>query len=260
MKGTAQAPEAIAAASSQLEFYEEELGWEPTQALNIHSLAPLVPGEGESPESYLRREAELLKKIPAGAFVIGLGGEHTVTPPLVRHAIPEGGTVIAIDAHPDLRDSYEGERFSHACAMRRVAEEGRRLVQIGLGCITPEEEAYVREHGRITHFPSYSISDPAGFARLLDCLSRLEGDAYLSVDVDGLCTSIMPGTGTPVPGGLLWREMMAVVRTLLKNPALHLRGMDVVEVRPLPGNPLSEFTAAKLIQKCLSFHFHRGNR
>lgn len=256
MTGTQRAPEAIIAASHQLEYFEEERGWSPTVSLACHHFS--VPWDGVEPaDTYLRRVHEGLRGRRADSFVVALGGEHTVTLPVVEAVLPEGGTVVTIDAHPDLRDRYQDSPLSHACVMRRLVERGYRIIQIGLGCISEEERAFVDSRAEITQFFSHTLADdPDALPGLLRMLTDVQGPVYLSVDADGLDTGIMPGVGTPVPGGLTWHVLRRIVRTLCDNRSIRLRGADIVEVRPLIDQPLSEFTAAKLVQKILSYRFH----
>lgn len=259
MKGTAGGPRAFFSASHQLEDYEEETGLEPTLELKIHTLPAIVPREGEKSSDYLER-VEKAAMAGKGAFMVAVGGEHSVTAPVVRTRMSPGDTVIVIDAHPDLRMSYEGDVLSHASVMRRVIEGGFRVLQIGTGCNTAEEAAFVKGRSDFKRFSAVDCADPERFALLLNEISSLKGRAWLSIDLDGLCTSIMPGVGTPVPGGLGWHRLMAVLRAIFRNPALTVPGMDVVELMPLPESELSEFTAAKIVQKCLAFRMERKGR
>jgi agmatinase len=257
IKGTQKGPAAIVEAAGQLEDFEEELGWEPTKELKIHSLAPIEAQQDERPEAYLGRVRQALTDVPATAFLLGLGGEHTVSIPLVEKCLRPGDLVISIDAHPDLRDEYEGERYSHACVMKRLVDAGMSLVEIGLGCISRPEAKWVETQPRIRQFWAKDLATPENFNGMLSYLAGLGGNVYLSLDADGLCTSIMPGVGTPMPGGLSWSAFMQILRTLSANPGIVLKGFDIVEVKPLADTPLSEFTAAKIIQKVLSYTFRR---
>lgn len=259
MLGTAGGPRAFFAASHQLEDYEEETGLEPTLRLKMHALPPVTPIAGETSADYIGR-VEKAAGAGAGAFMVAVGGEHSVTAPIVRARMNPGDTVIVIDAHPDLRMSYEGDPLSHASVMRRVMEGGFRVLQIGTGCNTAEEAAFVQGRTDFRRFSAVDCADPERFNALLKEISGLAGRAWLSIDLDGLCVSIMPGVGTPVPGGLGWHELMAILRAVFRNPALAVSGMDVVELRPLPESELSEFTAAKIVQKCLAFKMERMER
>ncbi len=256
MKGTAAAPAAILAASTQLESYEEEVGWEPTENVPLRCLEPVEPRQGEAVEAYLARVEEALRPLPPEAVTIGLGGEHSMSWPLVKRLLGPGDTMVVFDAHPDLRESYIGSRHSHGAISRRVHDDlGVNLVQIGLGCISAEEAAFVREAKGVEQHWAWELCGPDYLAGLVKRLGELTGRVYVSVDVDGLSTAIVPGTGTPVAGGLEWHPFVSLLRAILSAPKATVVGMDVVEVRPLPDSPLSEFTAAKIIQKFLSFRF-----
>lgn len=260
LPGTASAPAAIIAASAQLEFFEEEVGWEPTVACRLHSLPPVIPLPNESPADYLARLEDSLPPARDGRFLLGIGGEHSITIPLVRHCLGQAaGTVVQIDAHPDLRDSYQGTPFSHACAMRRLLDEGHALLQIGLNCCSREEHEFMAAHAdRIHSYWLADLEEDEGEGLLLEELKRLTGAVYLTIDSDGLCPSMMPGTGTPMPAGISWKLLLGILRNLSSNPAVQLKGADIVEVVPLPEMPRSEFSAAKLIQKLLSYRLHHG--
>lgn len=251
MKGTGSGPASILAASHQLEDWEEDTEWEPTVELPIHSLGAVEPLTGESTAEYSERVFLAAGQCPE-AFMVALGGEHSVTWPVVRARMKPGDTVVVIDAHPDLRDSYEGDKLSHASVVRRIVEGGFRVVQIGTGCNTPEEAEFLKGREGFTRFWARQAATPEGFAAVLRTLGELSGRVWFSVDLDGLDVSIMPGVGTPIPGGLTWHQAVAVVETLFANKNAQVAGIDVVELRPLPDSELSEFTAAKLIQKCLA--------
>lgn len=253
--GTAAGPVAILDASGQLEEFEEQFQWEPTNQLRMHTLQPLECGADESPTKFIERAQRELSGLPEDAFVIGLGGEHSVTVPLVRRCMPADSLVISIDAHPDLRDSYLGEHYSHASVMKRLFDDGMRIVELGLRCISKQEKEFVDSQPRIVQHWMHELWSPTGFDDMIASLQQLEGPAYLTIDADGLCTGIMPGVGTPIPGGFRWDQLMRILHTLFTNPKLNIIACDIVEVRPLADNPLSEFTAAKIVQKLLSYRF-----
>lgn len=252
--GTSFGPQAILDASLQLEEYEEEFRWEPTNELKLHTLPMLQPLPAESATEYIERSSQRLQEIPREKFVIGIGGEHSVTVPLARRCLSAGDTIISIDAHPDLRDGYLGEHYSHASVMRRLFDDGVRVVELGLRCISKDEVEFAEHHHpNIVQFWMHELTTTHGFDDMLLSLHHLKGNAYLSIDADGLSTAIMPGVGTPIPGGFEWAHTMKILETLFRNEHLNIVGCDVVEVRPLADSPLSQFTAAKLIQKILSY-------
>ncbi|TAL17085.1 agmatinase [bacterium] len=256
LAGTAKGPEAIIGASDQLEDMEEELSWRPLYELRVHSLPPVRPSSpSETPEEYLKKIEEALAPVPESAVLLGIGGEHSVSVPLVKNRLRPGDTFIVIDAHPDLRDYYGESGHSHACASRRVHSAGMNLIQIALGTISPEEREFLKSAGRIEQFWAWELEKPENFARLLKRLGEVEGNVYLSLDADGLSLSYMPGVGTPIPGGLEWGRLMEVLRAVFGNAKANVRGFDLVEAMPLESSVITEFSAAKIIQKMISFRW-----
>lgn len=255
IKGTAKAPAEIIVASEQLEDFEEDKCWEPTKILRLHSILVNIE-QNDSVEEYLARVRTVLMPVPDNTFLIGIGGEHTVSIPLVERCLKPGETIISIDAHPDLRDEYQDNAFSHACVMRRFIENKLQLIQIGLNCISKEEKEFVLKRKDVKQYWARDLQTSAGIRQLEVDLSSLTGKVYLSLDADGLCTSIMPGVGTPVPGGISWHVLIRIIRAIFENKNITLSGFDIVEVCPIDRNYISQFTAAKIIQKVLSYKFH----
>jgi len=255
LKGTTDGPGAILEASLQLEEVEEELRWEPSNTLRLHTANPIAPDRGETPESYIAKVKEFIDKIPADKVIIGLGGEHTVTVPLALRVLAPGDTLIAIDAHPDLRESYEGSPYSHACVTRRLCEAGFSTIQLGVGCISAGELEYIESGAPVEHFPAIDLATAEGLESAIGRIKALKGGVYLTIDLDGLSTSYMPGVGTPVPGGIEWHALLKILRALLFNEEVNVKGMDIVELSPIQGQVLSEFSAAKILQKLLSYNW-----
>jgi agmatinase len=249
--GTREGPAAIIDASRYMELYDEEIGGE-TATIGIHTL-PAIDADREPDEMMraLQREAQNLLK--TGKFLCMLGGEHSISAPVVRafHEKYPKLSVLQIDAHADLRDSYEGTRHSHASAMRRVLEVCP-AVQVGIRSLSAEEARV------IPHLPTriFYAKDITGRTDWFDAaIDSLTEDVYLTIDIDGLDPSLVPSTGTPEPGGLMWNEVLTLIRTLaLKRNVV---GMDLVELcRPSTGAAPS-FLAAKLIYKTLGYVFRK---
>jgi agmatinase len=253
-KGTARGPEAILAASSQVEFFDEIERDEPCLR-GIHTLPPLdVSG---APGDVIGRIQDVTEKLArAGQFVLALGGEHTVSVGTIRGVARSAGplTVVQVDAHADLRSEYENSPFNHACVMRRLAEDFP-LVQIGIRALSVEEDDFIRR-GRTTVIAAREIAATRGagpetaenapwIRRALDAI-RTE-QIYLTVDLDGLDPSVVPAVGTPDPGGLSWFETLALVRALFARGGV--AAADVVELCPAPGSILSDYVAARLTYK-----------
>jgi len=248
MRGTADAPAAIIDASAQIEEFDEELARD-FRAAGIITLSPILPAE--TPEEQMRRVASVARTIVRGGkFLLTLGGEHSITAPLVRAMAEQHGgiSVLQIDAHADLRDTYDGSPCSHACVMRRVLEVTDRLAQVGIRNYSQQE--YLECPRQVENFitPTVVESDPDWSKRVL---SLLGAKVYVTVDVDGFDPAYVPGTGTPEPGGLTWRQVTGLLRRVCAER--EVVGADIVEVVPVPGQKVSEFLAARLAYKIIAY-------
>lgn len=254
--GTACGPHAVLAASQQVELWDDECRVE-LDELSYHTAEPLTPSTGEDKAAYLNRVTATARGL--GDLVFGLGGEHSLTPPLVRAASGSedlsGLTVVQIDAHTDLRDEYEGTTLSHACAMRRLTDAGAGLIAIGVRASCREEYEYADSRSDIELYRAQDLALDDGLSKqLLTRLSSLKGDVYLTIDMDGLCPSLSPSTGTPEPGGLSWWTTLTFLSALLvEAPHTRLIGADFVETVPAENTQVNEFTTARLIGKCLAY-------
>ena len=218
--GTAEGPAAIISASQQVELYDREFDAEPALAYGVHTLAPLdLPAEPAAAVAAIR--TAVARVAASGKLVVGLGGEHTVSVGFGQGLIEAVGgpiTVVQIDAHSDLRDSYEGSRFSHACVGRRLLDLSavEQVLQLGIRSVSTEEVAFVRAHpdrARVW----YAEAVHAGDWRE-EFVSRCSGcRVHLTIDVDGLDPAIVPATGTPEPDGLTWIETLDILRTLTQH-------------------------------------------
>lgn len=251
-RGTARGPQAILDASGHLELYDEEIGGE-VYRLGIHTLPPTSltgPPEQAIHQLYTRAR-ELLRE---GKFVCALGGEHAITPPIVRATaeVYPRLSVLQIDAHSDLRPQYDGTPYSHACVAARLVEMCP-VVQVGVRSLSVEEaQALVDLPIKI-----FYAHDIVGRTDWIDAaIESLSENVYLTIDVDGLDPSLIPATGTPEPGGLSWYETLALLRRLAERR--RVVGMDVSELSPIPHLHAPDFTVAKLIYKTLGYIFrHR---
>lgn len=251
IKGTLQGPAAILEASSQVELYDEAHGDEPCRA-GIHTLPPL-DCSGTQREVIDRIRAEVSRHVASGRFVLALGGEHTVTIGCVDGAADAAGplTVVQVDAHGDLRDEYDGTPFSHACVMRRLVDR-HPAVQIGIRALSEEEAIFAEERG-LTIVTGLRIADERARPErtdgwISDAVNAIETErVYLTFDLDGLDPSVVPGVGTPEPGGLLWNESLAFLEALFS--AKTVVAADVVELCPIAGNIVSDYAAARLAYK-----------
>jgi agmatinase len=250
MPGTKHGPREILQASSQLELYEEENGVE-VCSIGIHTLPEMELPFSSTAEAFEEIERTAGWLIDEGKFFVALGGEHSISGPLVAAVARRtpGLSVLQIDAHADLRADYLGDPHSHASAMRRVLEHAP-AVQVAIRSLSaPEAEALPGLRTRV--FYDWNMrEDPAWMSRVVDALSD---QVYLTIDVDGLDPAIMPATGTPEPGGLTWRELLALLRLL--NARKKVVACDVVELCPLAGLVAPSFLCTKLIYKILSYRF-----
>ena len=248
-KGTRNGPRAILEASDHLEYYDEELGSEPCRS-GIFTLPRLDFREECSEEECLNliyRDVRAL--INPEKFVISLGGEHSISYPLVRaHAEhhPEL-TVLHLDAHADLREEYHGSRYNHACAMARVREVAS-VVSVGVRALSKPEMERISGENLPVWFAHEMRENPHWMIEVLD---SLEGPVYLSIDVDFFDPSIMPATGTPEPGGFFWNETLRFLRMVFAEK--QVVGADVVELLPTPGLHFCDYTVARLVYKMIGY-------
>ncbi|MFO8013684.1 MAG: agmatinase [Phycisphaerae bacterium] len=247
-RGTAAGPAAILAASAQVELYDEELGAE-CVAAGVATLPPVEPAD--DPAAMMDRvRAAAGPLMREGTFVLALGGEHSITAPLVAAAREAFGdlSVLHVDAHADLRDAYGGTPHSHACVMRRVLEVTPHLVQVGIRSLSKEEVEACPEQVARFITPAMCDDDPNWTDRVLGGLGPR---VYVTVDMDGLDPSVAPGVGTPEPGGLSWRQVLRLLRRVAAER--EVVAADVVETCPIPGQPLTEFVAARLAYKIIAY-------
>ena len=251
--GTSRGPAAILSASLQIEEFDEEFrapfGLR-VQTLPALGFAGLTEGEAMD-RIYLAARRVLSRR----RFLLSLGGEHTITGPLVAAARSVAGcrSVLQIDAHTDLRTEYTGTPFSHACVMRRVREMGVRTVGVGIRSVSPREHDYILAE-QVPLFWARDIAEAHDESWIRRVVDLLDEPVYITVDVDGFDPSLMPGTGTPEPGGLSWYPVMRLLRSA--SEARRVIAADVVELAPIPGPAVSEFTAARLAARILSYHHH----
>lgn len=253
--GTRNGPRAIITSSQQVELFDEEYKRE-FHAAGIATLPPIAP-EMSGPKQMHESIYEAARKVVRdGKFLIGLGGEHSISSGLVRAVLEKHKrlSVLQVDAHADLRAEYEGTPYSHASVMRRVAEMGVPLVQVGIRNYSLEEHKFITK-AKLSPISVRELRENPDWIQ--EAIDGLTEDVYVSIDIDGFDPAYAPGTGTPEPGGMDWFE----VTLLLKAAAMNRRivAADVVEVLPLPGSAQTEFLAAKLIYKLIA-HIEMNRR
>jgi agmatinase len=255
-QGCQDGPAAILSASHQVEYYDDELEHE-VWPVGIYTHAPIADTRKQSiqPEAMLQVTQEAVYKLIQGnKFVIALGGEHSITAGVVAAYCQansgEPFTVVQIDAHGDLRHDYEGSIYNHACVMRRIVDMGLPTMQIGVRSICLEEAALIKER-QLTVIRAQEIANqPNWMERTLTSIPTQR--VFLTIDLDGIDPTLIPGVGTPEPGGLSWFTLLEFLRRLFKS--YQVIGCDVMELAPIPNSVVSEFTAAKLVYKLIGYH------
>jgi N1-aminopropylagmatine ureohydrolase len=248
--GTRNGPHEILVASSHMELWDEET------ATDVHSIGIYTLPEMEFPYTSMEEVVGEIRRVASeivsrDKFLFVLGGEHSITAPIVSAVAAKhpGLSVLQIDAHADLRESFMGTPHNHACAMRRVLDFAP-TTQVGIRSLSPEEAAAIPGL-KTTVFYDYNMrQDPRWMDRVVESL----GDpVYITIDADGLDPAIMPAVGTPEPGGLSWYETLALLRKVIESR--RVVGCDLVELCPMPGNVSPTFLCAKLVYKILSYRF-----
>ncbi|RAH14749.1 MAG: agmatinase [Methanobacteriota archaeon] len=259
-QGTEFGPAACIEASSQVELYDDLLKRNLPADKNITTVQEWN-GEGNSLHEQLNSIAKYAKKqYQSGAFPIFLGGEHGILPAILR-GCPEKVTLIQIDAHADLRNELNGERYSHACAISRSLDEGAMGVyQLGIRAYSNQEAEVIENDKRVkTWFAKQLLNPFQGqnyWNNWLENISDIEGPVHLTVDLDGLDSSLVPATGTPVPGGLSFWHVVQTIETAFAN--CNIISADVNEIVPQKDTPLTQFTAAMIVTKIIAAKIHRG--
>ena len=251
--GTRNGPKEIIKASHQVELYDEELNCEPFKKIGIKTLKPFKI------EKNVKKALIVMSKInqvilEKKLFPMTLGGEHSITPGCIAPFTKKFKNICLLhfDAHADLRDSYNGEKFSHASAIRRCLDYPNvSVISFGIRNISKEEIPFLKRNSkRIKIFWAKDKSkwDLNKFKRLIK-----NKNVYVTFDVDGLDSGIMPATGTPEPGGLFWDETLNILKIAAKNS--NIVGADLNELSPIKGFNSYNFLAAKLVYKILSYKF-----
>ncbi|MEE8104047.1 MAG: agmatinase [Planctomycetota bacterium] len=251
-KGTAAGPRAILAASSQIELFDEELGLDPMRD-GVQTCDGVTTDE--MPDALAGQlEPRVRALLDAGRIPICLGGEHSISLGPIRaaaRAFPGLG-VLQLDAHPDLRDEYEGTKFGHGCVMRRALDltEVARLTSVGLRAVSGEDAEAMGDE-RVRPFFAHDLHRRPEAEWIDDVVATLPETVYVTIDVDGFDPGIVPGTGTPEPGGLTWWPTMALLKRVCETR--RVVAFDVVEVIPEPPSSMSEFAAARCVMKMIAY-------
>tara|TARA_B100000963_G_scaffold230913_1_gene201494 strand:+ start:243 stop:1118 length:876 start_codon:yes stop_codon:yes gene_type:complete len=251
--GTKIGPKKIIKASHQVELFDDELKKEPYKKFNLKTLKEekIKKNLGQALEQLTRI---INKTLNLKYFPLILGGEHSITPAIIKSFKKNYSklTILQIDAHADLRNQYLGNKNSHACAMRRCLDfKNVNIIGIGIRNISKEEFEFAkRNKNRIKIFWSKDLSKK-NIAKIKNLIKNK--NVYLTFDVDGFDSSLMPATGTPEPGGLFWNDTLAILKSIFKNS--NVIGADINELAPKKNLHACDFLTAKLIYKMLSYKF-----
>ncbi len=249
--GTRNGPGAILEASHYVELYDDELD-EEVFRIGIHTLPSWLPDDMEPAACLEELEKMAASLLAPGRFLLTLGGEHSIAPAPIRahRARHPKMSVLHFDAHGDLRDTYEGQKNSHACAAHRWVELGIPSVHVGIRSISREEVDYVRKSGTLI-VSNREMHRSDGWME--KALAKLTEEVYVTFDVDFFDGSLVPGTGTPEPGGGTYDQALAILRRVASER--RIVGADVVEHAPLAGNRAPDFLVAKMCYKLLGYAF-----
>ncbi len=240
LKGTKKAPNEIIEASGNIELFDYETQ-KNTAEQGIHTTKPII---SSNPEQLIEKAGKLCKKVMQDNKIpVILGGEHTVSigPALAGHDIYEDLTVVQLDAHLDMKDSFEKSRFNHACVMRRIREKVKDTLHIGVRSCDDEEFNYAKQNKlNIFWDNKYNLKE----------IEKLTAkNIYVTIDMDVLNPAIT-SVGMPEPGGLSWYNTLEILKTLAKKNVV---GFDVVELMPRKGFEYANITTAKLIYKLMGY-------
>ena len=252
IKGTSKGPQAILEASRNMELYDEELDKDISK-VGICTLNELKIEE--KPEQMVNVVDQNIKKlINDKKFPVIIGGEHSITLGCVKAfaSVYDNLSVLQLDAHTDLREEYDGTKFSHACAMKRSKEFTKNIVPVGIRSLCDEEADFIKKNN-IKIFWAKDIFNNDNW--IDEAISKLSKNVYITFDLDVLDPSIMPSVGTPEPGGLYYYQLLKLLKKVFEER--NVVGFDVVELCPNENNKSPDFTATKIIYKMIGYKFDK---
>lgn len=256
-KGTKNGPRAVIEASEHLEMFDEELKSE-TFRIGLFTSEELPISDLKPADMIKTVKEEVLEVFKAEKTPVVIGGEHSVSIGAVDAAssFHKDLTVLHFDAHHDLRDEYEGDKYSHACTARRFLEYCP-VTQVGTRSLSKDEQDFINTNPQnLKTIDVYDILDSAVWKETV--IRSLSDNVYISLDMDVFDPSIMPSVGTPEPGGIGWYELIELLRMVAKNKKIV--GFDIVELMPISGVIAPDFLTAKLIYRLLGYMFFVGKR
>ncbi len=249
--GTARGPAAIIDASRHMELWDTEVNRDFSR-LGFFTFPELEP-DMSSPEVTILRVREAVAGIlKDNKWPLILGGEHSLTPGVVAAMKDKfkNISVLQIDAHTDLRKEYQGTKYSHACAMKRVYDLGALITAVGIRSVSEEEASFIKKSGLASHI---FLAPEVPLEKII---KQLSDKVYVTVDIDGFDPSFVPSTGTPEPGGLAWYQVINLLKEVARKKKIV--GADIVELAPIPGQSASNFLAAKLAYKIIGYSFFQS--
>lgn len=255
-KGTAKGPAAIINSVNQLESYDIELDKEAITA-KVHTMKDL---RANDPASYIELVRSTTSRcIKDGKIPVVLGGEHSLSYGVFLGIADhyDDISVVHFDSHLDLRDQYEGSEYSHASVMKRIMSHPDKIassVSIGVRSVSPEEASYVKKNNSNVFYAHQLYAN--NFNKDIDAL--LGKNIFITFDIDAFDPSVVPSTGTPEPGGLMWYQTLDIIKTIMKGRKV--LGFDIVELAPDGVNHYSEFTTAKLLYKMIAYTLEYGRK
>jgi agmatinase len=246
--GSRNGPHQVIDASRYIELFDLESQSEPYKK-GICTLEEMEVIRGNPLEMLDRIRTSVKKLVDDNKIPILIGGEHTISLGAVM-AFNDDVIVVDLDAHSDLRNSYEGSPYSHACVMRRIFESGRSLIEVGARAMSQEEFNFAKEKNIPIYFSAMLRKN---FRTLLTEISKqIKGkNVYLSIDADVFDPSEAPGVSTPEPDGLTFSEVKEIIKTICNSAVI--KGVDLVEVTPIPGNNITEFLSARILYKTIGY-------
>ena len=245
-RGTKNGPRAIIEASKQVELYDHEVGYEVQEKVKMATL-PFVDLEGQGVEEAQKTISKAASQW-TDKFLVSIGGEHAITPAIVKEYQRKYSdlSILYFDAHTDMREEWDGTKWSHACAARRCQEGGvENIVWVGVRNTSKGEQQYIN-HEQVNYGNKYDLKK---------ILSQLSPNVYLSFDVDVFDVSTMPATGTPEPGGINWYQAMEIFEAVTREK--NVVGADIPECAPIAGLHGYDFLVAKLAFKLIGYKFRK---
>lgn len=252
LKGADKGPEALIEASCNMEVYDISTDSE-VHTVGIHTMDPIL--ENADPESMCKAVYQTVKTLfKKKKFPIVIGGEHSVSIGAIQAAAEafEDITILQLDAHADLREEYEGSPYNHACVMAR-AREHAPILQVGIRSMSIEESDTIQPE-RV--FYAEHIHTASNW--MFEILNKVTNNVYITIDLDVFDPSIMSSTGTPEPGGLLWYQVLEIIKKV--SDQANIVGFDIVELMPSDHNRAPDFLASKLLYTVLTYKFISGRQ